>query len=35
LASIGKRGKELTDELQKLIKKLAEMPELDYDKNKI
>jgi hypothetical protein len=35
LNSIGKRGKELTEELLKLIKKLGEMPELDYDKNKI
>jgi len=35
LDSIGKRGKELTMELAKLTKKLAEMPEIDYDKNKI
>lgn len=35
LNSIGKRGKELTEELLKLIKKLNEMPEIDYDKNKI
>ena len=35
LHSIGKRAKELTEELSKLIKKLNEMPEINYEKNKI
>jgi len=35
LHSIGKRAKELTEELSKLIKKLNEMPDVNYEKNKI
>jgi hypothetical protein len=35
MQSISKRAKELYEELQRLNRKFSEMPEIDYDKNKI